>query len=237
MSTLGARGHGVLAVALLVGLWLTATGLDPVAGAALNRPYYSVARNLWLSEADMVSGALQNVPLVAAAHDLERGKSVKGADVDGYAKAISTINAFERIPLTSETPSQMRASHREWAALNTFFGISPEAKTILDDDVPSGGPYRAAEGAWQHEPSGTRRGFSAATMDRVVADLREARAAEPRRAIIFQAALVDARSLARASARDIAATTSASLLDPYTQDIYYLNVFMRADRLQVSASP
>jgi hypothetical protein len=214
-------------------LALTTTTCANVADAAGNRPYFSVARTLWLSEAQMVSGALQNVPLVAAAHDLELGLATHAGDVQGYAKAIATINAFERIPLTSETSSQRSASHRDWATLNAFFDVTPSEETILDNDVPSGSQYDAAQRAWEREPSGVHNGLSVALLQTAVSDLRVARAAQPDRAIIYQAALVDARSLEHARTTDLAATPR-SLLDPYTQDIYYLNVIFQASRLSLS---
>ncbi len=233
-SPLSHRYGGPAAAA--VALALVATSLISSAGATANRPYFSVARTLWLSEAQMVSGALQNVPLVAAVHDLELGLSVHGADVGGYASAITTINAFERIPLTSETPSQVRASHRDWAILNTFFGVSPANEAILDDDPPSGTRFQEAERAWQREPSGVRSGLSVALLKTVVSNLRAARASRPDRAIIYQAALVDALSLEHARASDLVATSN-SLLDPYAQDIFYLNIIFEASRLESPTAP
>jgi hypothetical protein len=230
------RQHVGRTLAAWMAIALVTTVVNSLASAAANRPYFSVARTLWLSEAEMVSGALQNVPLVAAAHDLERGLSVHGADVDGYARAITTINAFERIPLTSETPSQVRTSHRDWANLNAFFDVTPVEEAVLDDDVPSGAQYGAARRAWQHEPSGVHNGLSVALLETVASNLRAARAARPSRSIIYQAALADALSLEHARPSDLAAM-SDSLLDPYTQDIYYLNVIFEASRLELPTAP
>jgi hypothetical protein len=230
------RRYGARTAATWVALALVAAVFNAPAGASVNRPFFSVARTLWLSEAQMVSGALQNVPLVAAAHDLERGLTVHGANIDGYAKAIATLNAFERIPLTSETPSQMSASHRDWATLNAFFDVTPAEEAVLDNDVPSGPQFDAAQHAWRREPSRVHKGLSVALLETVVANLRAARTAQPGRAIIYQAALVDAQSLEHARATDLVATPDA-LLDPYTQDIYYLNVIFEASRLASSTAP
>jgi hypothetical protein len=236
MRSLIIRRLGRLVMGSSMTLVLVATLQAPLVGAAANRPYFSAARNLWLSEAAMVSGALQNVPLVAAVHDLERGLAKHHAGVDGYQSAIATLKAFERIPLTSETSSQMKASHRDWAALNAFFDITPKEETILDNAVPSGHHYDAAQRAWQREPSGVHGGVSVALLEIVVSNVRAARAAQPGRALMYQAALVDALSLEHARPSELAAT-SASLLDPYTQDIYYLNVFFEASRLTSPAAP
>src|ERR1700677_3689486 len=58
-------------------------GLPALAGASgdSNRPYFVPARILWESEAEVVSGALQNVPLVAVVADLERGLDSGHGDV------------------------------------------------------------------------------------------------------------------------------------------------------------
>jgi hypothetical protein len=211
-------------------LLLVATLCGASAGAAANRPYFSVARNLWLSEAEMVSGALQNVPLVAAAHDLQLGLSTPGGDVQGYAGAIATIRSFERIPLTSETSAQVRASHRDWSLLNTFFELTPTEASILDNGFPSGSLYNAAQRAWMHEPAGAHDGVNYPLLKSIVTILRQARSARPQRAIIYQAALVDAQSLESASASDIAVSAS-TLLNTYSQDVYYLNVFLQGSQL------
>jgi hypothetical protein len=230
MNSKGGCRYLDFAMATLVTLTLATTALSPPAGATTGRPYFTQARNLWLGEAQMVSSALQNVPLVAAANYLERGLSVRGADVSGYATAIATIKSFERIPITSETRAQVRASHSDWAALNTFFQLTAGDVSVLDNDIPSGAPYNAAQRAWLREPEGVERGLNDSSLKTLVAILRAAKAARPQRAIIYQAALVDAQSLESASPRDIA-LSGRTLINPYGQDVYYLNVFFRASQL------
>src|SRR5580658_7959844 len=99
------RRTSILAALSVLSLnWLT--GIGTVASASSNalvHPFFSEAKILWESEAEVVSGALQNVPLAAAVADLQRGLGTKDAGVNGYASAISTIRNFESIPLTSET--------------------------------------------------------------------------------------------------------------------------------------
>lgn len=228
------RAHAFVAVAAAA--LCAAAALALPSGAATTRPYFSVARNLWLSEADMVSSALQNVPLVAAASDLGRGLLVHGANIAGYSAAIVTIKAFERIPLTSETPAQVRASHRDWSALNAFFDVTLSEAAVLDNEVPSGAQYDAAVTAWLREPSGVHSGLNVSSLKIAVSMMRAVRSARPQRAILYQAALVDARSLEHADARDIA-HSGASLLNPYRQDIFFLNVFFRASRLESTTAP
>jgi hypothetical protein len=217
-------------MAALVTLSLATTALGTPAEAAASRPYFAQARNLWLIEAQMVSSALQNVPLVAAVNYLERGLSVRRADVSGYAAAISTITSFERIPITSETRAQVRASHRDWSMLNTFFQLTAADVAVLDNDLPSGAQYSAAQRAWLREPTGVERGLNDSSLKTIVATLRAATAARPQRGIIYEAALVDAQSLENASTRDIA-LSDRTLTSLYGQDVYYLNVFFRASQL------
>src|SRR5580658_6116139 len=82
-----------------------------------SRPYFSEAKISWESEPEVASGALQNVPLVAAVADLERGLDSGQGDVEGYAGAIATLRNFENIPLTSETPAQMMQARGDWSRL------------------------------------------------------------------------------------------------------------------------
>jgi hypothetical protein len=184
----------------------------------------------------MISSALQNVPLVDAVHELELGRSVRGADVAGYAAAIATMEGFERIPITSETPAQMTAARRDVAALNTFFEVTPREVAILNHDLPAGAYFVAARRAFEREPSGVHHGVIVAALQSVVAYLQRASTAPASRSILYTAAIVDARGLEGATISEVAAS-ERSLLNPYGQDIDYLNVFFRTDRLHVPSAP
>lgn len=210
-------------------------GGSPVAASA-TRPYFSQARNLWLSEAEMISSALQNVPLVDAVHELQLGRSIRGADTTGYAAAITTIEEFERIPITSETEAQMTAAHRDVAALNAFFAVTPREVAVLDRDFPAGTSYDAARRAFDREPMGVGEGVTVSALKAVVAELQRASITQPTRSILYTSAIADARSLERATPADVA-TSERTLTNPYGQDVYYLNVFFRTDRLHVSTAP
>ena len=76
----------------ILGLLLGSTlcGVVPAHAGTTVRPFYSLARTRWLSEAQMVSSAWQNIPLVSAIHDLKLGLA-KGGDTSGYAQAITTL--------------------------------------------------------------------------------------------------------------------------------------------------
>jgi hypothetical protein len=202
------------------------------AGAASSspRPFYAAARILWESEADVVSGALQNVPLVAAVHDLILGLKVAGTDPAGYQSAIATIRAFEAIPLTSETKTQMRDSRRDWAALNVFFDISPSQERVLDDDLRGGPFYNIAQDAFEKEPGDAHHGVNAHLLEVAATNLAEQASRPSTRAVLYTAAIIDLKQLERASMADVASSTSA-LLNPYVQDIYYLNAFFMTSRL------
>jgi hypothetical protein len=230
------RRSAECAAAIALVLIVVATTFTPMANASSDRPYFSVARNLWLSEFEMVSSALQNVPLVAAVHDLKLGLSMNGAETSGYAAAITTIEGFERIPITSETSGQMAASHRDVSALNAFFGLTSRDVAVLMNEVPSGPYYNAARIAFDAEPAGIGDGVAIGALANVVADLQHESVAQSSRSILYTSAIGDARSLEGASAQNIA-TSERTLLDPYNQDIYYLNTFFRTMRLQTSTAP
>jgi hypothetical protein len=212
---------------------LTVGGGSLVAGASTrgaHMPYFAVARTLWESEAELVSGALQNVPLVMAVDDLQRGLASGDGDTLGYRAAIATIRDFEGIPLTSETPSQVARSHRDWSQLNAFFKLSAAQVRVLDNDLPAGSFFSEAKQAFEREPVGTSTGDNVPLLG-AAAGYLDLQASKPRsRAILYAAAVADLTSLARATRSDLAKSGS-SLTNPYRQDIVYLDAFFQTDRL------
>jgi hypothetical protein len=221
----------ILARALIV-LALMASAsvcaLAPAGAGTTARPFYQLAKLRWLSEAQMVSSALQNIPLVSAVHDLKLGLAKRG-DTAGYGRAITTIEAFERIPITSETKEQMVNSHRDWSALNAFFGIGTSEARVLTDDAPAGAFFDRARHFFDEEPAGLHGGVRADLLKSAVSALRMEAAAEKSRAVLFDAAIADLNNLQSAGAAQIAASSS-SLLNPYRQDIDYLNDLFETER-------
>lgn len=225
---------------VVCGLALSLVCVVTVGGAASFRagassstspePFFNAARTLWESEAELVSGALQNVPLVAAVDDLQRGLASRDGDTAGYRAAIATMRNFEGIPLTSETPAQVAASHRDWSRLNTFFKLSPAQVRVLDHDLPAGTFFAEAKQAFDREPVGASGGDNVALLG-AAAGYLDLQASKPRsRAILYAAAVADLTSLARATRSDLAKSGS-SLTNPYRQDITYLDAFFQTDRL------
>jgi hypothetical protein len=220
-------GLGVF-VTLLVG----ATPLigSPAQASAPTRPFYSLARTRWLSEAQMVSSAWQNIPLISAVQDLKLGLA-QGGDTKGYARAIATITDFEGIPITSETTEQMTESHRDWSRLNAFFDVGKVQAATLLREVPSGALFHAARSRYDDEPAGIHDGVNAKLLKAAVADLRRESIVVKSRAILYLAGIADLTNLENASPADIAASNS-TLLNPYRQDIAYLDALFETDRLE-----
>jgi hypothetical protein len=212
-------------------------GLPALAGASgdSSRPYFAAAKVLWESEAEDVSGALQNVPLVAAVADLERGLDSGHGDVAGYAGAVATIRNFESIPLTSESPAQMKKARSDWSELNAFFNIGPAQAAVLMDFTPKGAYYDIAQRTFMGEPQRNRSGVNTNLLKLAATDLVDESQKQPTRAVLYVAAIYDLKNLEGASARDIAASAS-SLTNPYGQDILYLNVFFQTSQLVGSGS-
>jgi len=200
-----------------------------------HRPYFYEAKILWQSEPEVVSGALQNVPLVAAVADLERGLDSGHGDVTGYARAVAILRNFEAIPLTSETPAQMKQIRKDWSRLNTFFEIGPAQAAVLTDEFPKGAYYDIAQKTFMGEPQRNRDGVNSNLLKFAVTDLRDEALKQPTRAVLYVAAIYDLKNLEGASVSDIASSTS-SLNNPYGQDILYLNVFFQTTRLVGSAN-
>jgi hypothetical protein len=199
-----------------------------------DRPYFYEAKIRWESEAEVVSGALQNVPLVAAVAELQRGLAT-GRGITGYTDAIATIRQFESIPLTSETPAQMKDVNHDWSQLNVFFDIGHAQAVVLMDDSPKGAYYDIAQKTFRGEPLRNRSGVNTNLLKFAVTDLADEQQKQPTRAILYSAAIYDLRNLEGASAQDIASSAS-SLTNPYGQDILYLNVFFRTAQLVSSGS-
>jgi hypothetical protein len=216
---------------VILGLLLGSTVLSVVPAQARTtaRPFYSLARERWLSEAQMVSSAWQNIPLVSAVHDLKLGLA-KGGNTSGYAQAIATLDNFEAIPITSETTTQMTDSHRDWSKLNAFFEVGAREAKVLLDKVPSGSLFRQARISYDDEPSGLHSGVNLRLLKAAVLDLRREAGVERTRAVLYVAAIADLTNLQSASAPTIA-TSGGNLLDPYRQDIDYLNVLFETERL------
>lgn len=177
----------------------------------------------------MVSSAEQNVPLISAVHDLTLGLA-KGGNTGGYAHAIATLERFENIPITSETTTEMSDSHRDWSALNTFFDVGALQARVLLDDAPSGSLFRQALISYGDEPAGIHNGVNRRLLEAAVADLRRESSDEGPRGVLYVAAIADLTNLESASAKTVV-TSSANLLNPYRQDIVYLNALFETQRL------
>lgn len=206
----------------------------PAHASSDRRPYYDEAKILWESEAEVVSGALQNVPLAAAVADLQRGLAT-GSSTGGYASAIATIRNFESIPLTSETPAQMKKADRDWSQLNVFFDIGRAQAAVLMNDSPKGAYYDIAQKTYRGEPPRDRSGVNSNLLKSAVTDLTDEQEKQPTRAVLYSAAIYDLKNLEGASTQDIASSAS-SLTNPYGQDILYLNVFFRTTQLAASGN-
>lgn len=217
-----------MAVAGLL-LGSTLCGVVPAHAGTTVRPFYSLARTRWLSEAQMVSSAWQNIPLVSAIHYLKLGLA-KGGDTSGYAQAITTLEEFERIPITSETTIQMTDSHRDWSVLNIFFGVGTAQAKILLNVAPSGSLFRQARISYGDEPAGIHNGVNRRLLKAAAVDLRRESSDEGPRGVLYLAAIADLSSLEGASAASVAAS-SGHLLNPYRQDIDYLNALFETQRL------
>lgn len=216
---------------MVLGLLMGSTlvGVAPAHAGTTARPFYSLARTRWLSEAQMVSSAVQNIPLVSAVHDLKLGLA-KGGHTSGYAQAIATLEKFESIPITSETAAQMIDSHRDWSMLDTFFDVGAGQAKVLLDDVPSGSLFRQARISYGDEPAGLHNGVNLRLLKAAVVDLRREASDEGSRAVLYVAGIADLSNLQSATAASIA-TSGGSLLNPYRQDIDYLNALFETQRL------
>jgi hypothetical protein len=220
-------GKGLIVLVLIASA--SVFEMDPTGAGTTTRPFYQLAKVRWLSEAQMVSSALQNIPLVSAVHDLKLGLA-KGGDTTGYDQAITTLEAFESIPITSETKTQMLDSHRDWSAMNAFFDVGASEARILMDDAPTGAFFDRARHLFDQEPAGLYSGVRVAALRFAVSALRMEAESQNSRSVLYDAAIADLNNLQSASTAQIA-TSNLNLLNPYRQDIDYLNDLFETERL------
>ena len=119
----------------------TATTSAPPSGAG-----YEAAKAQWASEGLVASSALQNTSLQIAVADLEQGQAADPGNRSGYTPAIAAIEDFERLPITSVTPSQDAEATADVNEVNAFFGL-PTTGTVPSCGVLLRMQLRVAAGA------------------------------------------------------------------------------------------
>jgi hypothetical protein len=196
----------------------TATTSAPPSGAG-----FEAAKAQWASEGLVASSALQNTSLQIAVADLEQGQAADPGNRSGYTRAIAAIEDFERLPITSVTPSQDAEATADVNEVNTFFGL-PTTGTVPSCGVLSDG---AAVAAWSSEPPDTTSGILVAPLQRAVSDLRSGAGSNP----CTPAAIADLENLESATAADIAASageTTGGTPSLFGAGIAFLNDFFQS---------
>jgi len=182
---------------------------------------FAAAKQQWEGEWQVVSGAIQNAPLVLAESDLELGIAAKTPGAARWLAVIREIKLFAGLPLTSVTPTQSRVAIHAWNQINRFFGFGIHPRTWYG--LPSGRSYLAALKAWGHEPLGTSAGVRVAELRIAIAELKLAIAANPRADPLYGPAIADLSALETATRSDVA--TSATWTSATGAEIAFLNGF------------
>jgi len=182
---------------------------------------FEAARVQWEGEWQVVSGALQNGPLLLARADLELVVSEKAPGADQLVTAIRNIRRLAAGPLTSVTPAQNRVATQAWNQLNRFFGFGMHPHTFFG--LPSGRSYLAALTAWSHEPLGISDGVRITALRIAVAELERASAASPTAARLYEPAIADLSALEAASRSEVA--SSGNWTSETSAEITFLNYF------------
>jgi hypothetical protein len=115
--------------------------------------------------------------------------------------------------------------------LNAFFDVGKVQAATLLREVPSGALFHAARSSYDDEPAGIHDGVNAKLLKATVADLRRESIVQKSRAILYSAGIADLTNLENASPADIASSNS-TLVNPYRQDIAYLDALFETDRLE-----
>jgi hypothetical protein len=205
----------------------SAPGPVPASSRAPADPGYQAARQQWIAEGLVVSGAGQNPPLDLAVRDLERGDLTDTSGTSGYPAAIAALRNFESLPLTGNTPAQLRRGDADVRKLGRFFGIP----LVGPCGTASGPAARAAAAEWKAEPRDDTSGIRAEPLRHALADLVRQLHAHPAKTSCYPAAIADLSHLETATKADVAASAgefNGRGGTEYGDDIAYLNDFFRA---------
>jgi hypothetical protein len=190
-------------------------------------PGYQAARQQWIAEGSLMSGAEQNVPLGIAVTDLEHGEVTDTGNTSGYPAVIAAIENFETLPLTDNTPAQQARGAADLTKIDRFFRVP----VLTACGVASGAAGRAAAAAWDTEPRGISSGIVVGPLRRALADLAQQVKTHPAGTSCYPAATADLRNLESATRADIAASaveTTGRGYNLYGAEIAYLNYFFGA---------
>jgi hypothetical protein len=182
-------------------------------------PGYQAAREQWIAEGLVFSGAAEAAPLQLLVIDIKQGEVTDRGDTSGYQQIIATIGDLESLPLTDNTRAQLRRGDADVARINQFFHF----RQVPSCAIGSGPAGRAAAAQWSKEPRNTTSGIAAGPLRGALADLNEQIRIHPAGTACYPAATADLRSLESATSADIA--TRGPRWTVYAADIVYLNVF------------
>jgi hypothetical protein len=199
----------------------------PASSASPADPGYQAARQQWLAEGLVVSGAAQNPPLDLAVTDLEHGEVTGSARTSAYPAAIAAIRNLESIPLTSTTPAERHHAAADLAKLGRFF----HAPRLGPCGIAAGIAARAAVAQWNAEPHDSTSGIATGPLRHARTDLVLQLRAHPAVTSCYPAAIADLTHLESATKADIAASAAEFTghgSTEYGDDIAYLNVFFDA---------
>jgi hypothetical protein len=190
---------------------------------------YRAAKNQWIGDAVVVSGAAQNTALDLAVGDLRRGLSSGAGRRKAYEGAIGAITHFAAIPITSVTPSERAQTKSDLERVDRFFGLRrlPWAKGC----ITSGPGVEAAAHAWDEEPAGITHGVLVAPLQSAAADLTGGLTSDHGDRSCDPAAVEDLEALESATSSQVAESRRSSGFGGQSPaslagaEIAYLDVF------------
>lgn len=162
---------------------------------------YQAAKNQWIGDAAVVSGAAQNTALNLAVADLIRGRHSRAGHRSDYGAVIAAITGFAAIPITGVTSAESARARTDVARVDRFFGLrhNPWEKGCLT----SGLGIQGAARAWQEEPTGISSGILIAPLQNAAADLTAGLKTDHGDRSCYPAAIEDLENLESATKSEV----------------------------------
>ncbi len=187
-------------------------------------PGYLAARQQWIAEGLVFSGADQNPPLSLAIADLRHGQITDRSNTSRYPAIIAAIQNLGALPLTDNTPGQRARGATDISKISRFFHVPP----LSTCGLTSGTAARAAAAAWNSEPHSSTSGVNVAALRRAAANLARQVRLHPAGTSCYPAAIADLTGLETATKSTIAASSvefTGGGGTRYGNEIAYLDAF------------
>jgi len=177
----------------------TASNGRPSSVTATARSDYEAAKAQWVGEGIVGGSAFQGIPLFLARDDLERALPLHASNAAALRAAAAELNTLLHMPDSGYTPALDAKWNANQTALTRFFGVGPIG------EVPRGPGFRAAQSAWEKEPSFGSEGVTVSDLQQAIRNLERGPGhLDAGATSAYPAAIADLLDLESATKRELA---------------------------------